>query len=234
MLPVGIAVVEKCVTNPVFDSDFERILPRHPPEERAMSTSVLPFLIALLIASPHASAQTDMPAVDPAMCDQFANMPNAPMTVEACRKLLNLAVDDPASHHPGDEAMTCDEIFAELKTRTPAGVSPEEATRDEALVEQASTMNERHAKQNALESAPESAALRAASVLPPPLGAPIAATAMASVQKKGVAATDRYMTEVHEVTNGSADIVERNFGHDPRMARLSQLAVTKQCETPSR
>jgi hypothetical protein len=111
-------------------------------------------------------------------------------------------------------------------------VSAEEAARHKALVEQAATMNERHAKQNAIDSAPESAALRTAALLPTPLGAPIAATAMASIEKKSVGATQRYMTEVHQVTGGSADIVEQKFGQDPRVARLSQLAVSKQCSGP--
>lgn len=185
-----------------------------------------------LLASPVAFAQTALPTVDPAMCDQLAAIPNAPMTLDACRKMLGIAVDDPAAHRPGDEAMSCAQIFAELESRNPAGVSPEEAARHEALVVQASTMNERHAKMNAAESAPESAALRTAALLPAPLGAPIAATAMASVQKKSVGATQRYMTEVHQVTGGSADIVEQKFGQDPRRARLGQLAVKKQCAGP--
>jgi len=190
------------------------------------------LLYLALLLSPVAVAQTAMPTVDPAMCDQLAAMPSAPMTAEACRKLMGIAVDDPASHRPGDEAMSCEQIFAELETRNPAGVSPEEAARQEALIEQGRTMNERHARRNAIESAPEAAALQTASMLPAPLADPIAAAAMASVQKKGVVATKRYMTEVHEVTGGAADIVDQKLGQDPRLARLSQLAVSKQCGAP--
>ncbi|MEO8365125.1 MAG: hypothetical protein ABI538_02850 [Pseudoxanthomonas sp.] len=189
------------------------------------------LLCLALLFSPVAIAQTALPAVDPAMCDQLAAMPQAPMTAESCRKLLGVAVDDPKTHRPGDEAMSCAQIFAELETRNPAGVSPEEAARHEALIEQGATMNERHAKMNAIESAPESAALRTAALLPPPLGAPIAAKAMASLEKKGVVASKRYMTEVHQVTGGSADIVEK-FGSDPRRVRLGQLAANRQCKGP--
>lgn len=191
------------------------------------------LLYLALLLSPFAVAQTAMPTVDPTMCDQLAAMPSAPMTAEACRKLMGIAVDDPASHRPGDEAMGCEQIFAELETRNPAGVSPEEAARQRALIEQGRTMNERHARINAIESAPEAAALQTASMLPAPLADPIAATAMASVQKKGVVATKRYMTEVNQVTGGSADIVDQKLGQDPRLARLSQLVLSKQCEAPA-
>jgi hypothetical protein len=206
------------------------------PEKPAMNNPACLLWMSLL-ASPLAVtqvavAQTAMPAVDPAMCEQLAAIPNAPMTAEACRKMMLIAQDDPASHRPGDEAMSCAQIFAELELHNPAGVSAEEAARHKALVEQAATMNERHARQNAIDSAPESAALRTASLLPTPLGAPIAATAMASVQKKSVGATKAYMTEVHQVTGGAGDIVEQKLGKDTRLARLSQLAVKKQCSGP--
>ena len=124
--------------------------------------------------------------------------------------------------------------FAELETRKPAGVSAEEAARHEALLVQATTMNERHASMNAIESAPEAAALQTASLLPAPLANPIAAAALASAQKKGVVATDRYLTEARQVTAGAGDIVEQTLGQDPRLARLSQLAAKKQCTGPGR
>lgn len=190
------------------------------------------LLCLAILLSPVAFAQTAMPPVDPAMCEQLAAIPNAPMTAESCRKMMRIAVDDPSTHRPGDDAMSCEQIYAELETRNPAGVSSGEAARHEALVEQGRTMNQRHASMNAIESAPESAALQTASMLPTPLGAPIAATALASVQKKGVVATKRYITEVHQVTGGSADIVDQKFGQDPRLARLSQLAMNKQCGAP--
>jgi hypothetical protein len=54
-----------------------------------------------------------MQAVDPALCDALANMPNSPMTVAACRSMMQLAKDDPSAHRKGDGAMTCADIFAE-------------------------------------------------------------------------------------------------------------------------
>lgn len=190
------------------------------------------LLWTALLASSGVAAQTAMPQVDPAMCDQLAAIPNAPMTAESCRKMMGIVVDDPATHRAGDESMSCAQIFAELETRNPQGVSDEEAARHEAVLVQAQTMNERHARMNAAESAPESAALRTAALLPAPLAAPIAATAMASVEKKSAVATGRYLTEVHQVTGGSAEIVEQKFASDPRRARLAQLAVTRQCAAP--
>ena len=194
-----------------------------------------PCLLCLaLLVSPAAVAQMALPTVDPALCDQVAAMPNGPMTAETCKQMMRMAVDDPATHQPGDEAMSCAQIFAELETRKPAGVSAEEAARHEALLVQATTMNERHASMNAIESAPEAAALQTASLLPAPLANPIAAAALASAQKKGVVATDRYLTEARQVTAGAGDIVEQTLGQDPRLARLSQLAAKKQCTGPGR
>jgi hypothetical protein len=187
------------------------------------------LLLPLLLVSAAAPAQTAPQPVDPAMCEQLANMPAAPMSVESCKSMLGLAVDDPASHRPGDEAMSCKQIFAEMQTRLPSGVSSEEAARREALVQQASTMNERHAKANAIESAPEARALQTASVMPGPLATPVVAATEASLKKKRAVATKRYLDEANQVTAGSASAIEQTFGDDPRRKRLGQLAAQKGC-----
>ncbi|MFZ2235602.1 MAG: hypothetical protein WAV67_04410, partial [Dokdonella sp.] len=81
----------------------------------------IPKAVVLMLLASGVSAQTGqagqavMPTADPAMLDALANMPNAPMTVEACRSMWSLTQDDLTTHRPGDEAMSCDDTFAELQ-----------------------------------------------------------------------------------------------------------------------
>jgi hypothetical protein len=56
-------------------------------------------------------------------CAQIANMPNAPMSLEACQKMAtaqqayNRAAADPSASHPGDEQMSRDQIKSEMRLR---------------------------------------------------------------------------------------------------------------------
>jgi hypothetical protein len=64
-------------------------------------------------ANPQGGAQT----VD---CARLAAMPNAPMSYDTCQKMMSSAaamqgaMNDPAGQRPGDEAMTCDQVKAEI------------------------------------------------------------------------------------------------------------------------
>lgn len=75
-----------------------------------------------------------------ALCDSLATMPNAPMSVEACRAMTGMAAQwgaaeaDPSAKRPGDDAMTCDAIFAELQAEAGAGIGDANGARAEALV----------------------------------------------------------------------------------------------------
>jgi len=59
--------------------------------------------------------------MDPAMCDELGKMPNAPMSVEACRSMMGMAKSmkqgaaDPNARRAGDETMTCDQIIGEIQ-----------------------------------------------------------------------------------------------------------------------
>ena len=72
-----------------------------------------------------------MPLIDPAMCDQLAQLPNSPRPAEACRTMMKMAQEDPSANRAGDEAMSCDQIFAEIKKTPRKGVSSAEAARTE-------------------------------------------------------------------------------------------------------
>ena len=97
-----------------------------------MRALTLPTAIVLAGICPVGSlaAQQD-PAALAAQCDQLASMPNPPMSVEACRAMaqsaaaMQHALGQPGGERPGDEAMTCADIEAELKTIEGVGVEPQ-------------------------------------------------------------------------------------------------------------
>ncbi|MCY7354666.1 MAG: hypothetical protein LH470_06245 [Lysobacter sp.] len=175
-----------------------------------------------------------MPTVDPAMCDAFANMPNAPMTVEACRSMMDIAKDDPAAHRPGDESMSCAAIFAELKTATrDMRISKEEAARREKTLRDGQTLNERHGTKAAAALAPNVATNHALAAIAPFVPnaaiAPAIAANQADIQAKGKVAGDAYAAEARKLTGESATAAASTM-RNPRTKRLSQLAMQKDCQ----
>lgn len=204
----------------------------------------IPKAIVLMVFACSASAQTGhggqaaMPTVDPAMCDAFANMPNAPMTVEACRSMMELAKDDPTAHRPGDDAMSCAAIFAELETKTRGmRISKEEAARREKTVHDGQTLNERHGAKAAAALAPNVATNQALAAIAPfvPGGVlePLIAANQADIQAKGKIAGAAYSAEARKLTGESANAAASTM-RDPRTRRLSQLAAQKDCQPPQR
>jgi len=198
----------------------------------------------LMLLACSASAQTGpggqaaMSPVNPAMCDAFASMPNSPMTVEACRSMLQVVKDDPSAHRKGDAAMTCAEIHAELKAATASmGVSDAEAARRKKSLEDTQTLNERHGSRAAAATAPNAIALQSLAVLgavtPSAVTAPLVAAQQADLQAKGKVAADAYLLESRQLTNDNASVAASTM-RDPRTARLSQLAVQKACQATTR
>lgn len=200
------------------------------------------LVLALLAGATSAQAghggQAAMPAVDPAMCDALASMPSAPMTVESCRKMLQVAQDDPGAHRPGDESMSCGAIFAELESLTKdIHISDEDAARRLKTIDDGSTLNQRHGSKAAAALAPNVAAMQAigavAPFVPSSVTAPAIAAQQAQIQAKGRIAGAAYSAEARKLTGESADITASIMG-DPRTRRLSQLALQKNCTAPSR
>lgn len=200
----------------------------------------IPKAIVLMMFACSASAQTGhggqaaMPTVDPAMCDVFATMPNAPMTVEACRSMMEIAKDDPAAHRPGDDAMSCAAIFAELETKTrDIRISKEEAARRQKTLSDMQTFNERHGTKAAAALAPNVATNQALAAIAPFVPnaalAPAIAANQADIQAKGKVAANAYSAEARKLTGESATAAASTMS-DPRTRRLSQLAVEKDCQ----
>ncbi|MEO8012255.1 MAG: hypothetical protein ABI650_11465 [Dokdonella sp.] len=198
----------------------------------------LVFLAGSASAQNSNSGQVAMPGADPAMCDALANAPNSPMTVEACRAMLTLTQDDPAAHRPGDESMTCADIFDELQAATAdMHISVEEVRRRQKTLDDTQTLNERHGTKAAAALAPNAAAMQTlgaiAPFVPSAVIEPAVAAQQAQIQAKGKIAGDAYSAEARKLTGESADIAASTLS-DPRTRRLSQLAVQKDCNAPTR
>jgi len=207
-------------------------------------SNLIPTAVVLVLFACSASAQTGhggqtaMPAVDPATCDAFANMPNAPMTVEACKSMMEIAKDDPTAHRPGDESMRCADIFAELEAATlDMRVSDEEVARRQKTLRDTQTLNERHGTKAAAALAPNQAAMQAlgavAPFVPPVVIAPAVSAQQAQIQAKGKVAGNAYIAEARKLTGENATAAASTM-RNPRTRRLSQLAVHKDCEPPRR
>lgn len=215
------------------------------PDKRsgAMSNPIPKAVVLMLLASgvfaqSGQGGQEAMPTADPAMCDALANIPNAPMTAEACRSILSLTQDDPTAHRPGDEAMTCDDIFAELQDATAdMHISDEEIARRQKSLEDTQTLNERHGTKAAAALAPNVATNQAiaavAPFVPNAVTAPAIAANQADIQAKGKVAADAYVAEARQLTDQNAAAAASTMS-DPRTKRLSQLAMQKDCQEPSR
>jgi len=94
---------------------------------KALSSAVAIALICVSIQG--ARAQQMPPGVTAAECDKLAGMPNAPISVETCRAMfgmatsLDAAVNDPRARRPGDQGLSCTQLFDELKTMADVGIS---------------------------------------------------------------------------------------------------------------
>ncbi len=96
---------------------------------------------------------TAMPEnMDPAMCDQLASMPNAPMSAEACRSMMGMAKSmkqgaaDPNARRAGDENMSCEQIVGEMQASGSPMVSQSTAAQAKTAGEATMSLME---KQNA-------------------------------------------------------------------------------------
>lgn len=172
--------------------------------------------------------------MDAATCEQLAGMPNAPMSVESCRTMVRMGEDDPSSHRPGDEAMSCAQIFAELRTMQGEGVSEATAAQTDVVIGEGRALGAQHAAEMARQMTPSPLAI-ASSLLPNAVGAALMAPEQArqvAAMKKLAAADKRYSAQLSEhMTANTADL-NRLMDGNPRLPRLSQLAMQKDCAPP--
>jgi hypothetical protein len=84
------------------------------------------FVLAIVALIRAAAVDAAAPAMD---CNTMASMPGAPMTVEQCKSMMGLAksgeaaMADKSAALPGDHAMSCAKIGAEMATFQNVSVS---------------------------------------------------------------------------------------------------------------
>lgn len=209
-----------------------------------MSNRSTPALMLLLLAAGNVvqAAATEQrlperssaPATDTASCDQLAGMPNAPMSVESCRSMLRMGEDDPSSHRPGDEALSCAQIFAELRTMQGEGVSDATAAQTDEVIRDGRALGALHAAEMARQMTPSPLAI-ASSLLPNAIGAALMAPEQArtvAAMAKLKTADARYSTQLGEHMATNTAELGQLMDANPRLPRLSQLAMQKNCEPP--
>ena len=202
-----------------------------------MSNPSFPVLLFFLLASSsatRAAPPSPAPAMDPALCDQLAGNPHAPMSVEACRTMMRMGEDDPSTHRRGDEGLSCAQIFAEMQTMQGEGVSDANAAQTDALIGESRVLGAKHAAEMAKQMTPSPLAI-ASSLLPNAIGAAMMAPEFA----RQAAAVAKLKTEDEHFNaklaqHSTATSVDLNqlMDANPRLQRLIQLATQKACKPP--
>lgn len=189
------------------------------------------------------AASADISAAD---CEQLAKLPNAPISVETCKAMMGMAASmeaaagDPRAQRPGDSALTCPQIFAELQAMADVGISDLNITKSDAVVKEGTALAQQQAGVLTgfmAESLALGAVMGAASaVMPNFVAAAIAAAWQARFVAIGVAAQAAQApvnARMSEALQASSEELMDSMQASPRFARLGQLALAKECEAPA-
>lgn len=198
-------------------------------------TLLLLFLLGCSNVANAASGQSSATAADALDCEQLAELPDAPVSVAQCRAMMGMTQDDPQTHRPGDEAMTCNEIFAELGTMQGEGVSETNAAQTEVLVAEGRELSARHTAEMARQATPSPLAL-ASSLLPNAVGAALMAPEYArkmAATRQLKAEDESYAAQLGQQMTASSTDFSQLVQANPRLPRLSQLAMDKNCQPPA-
>jgi hypothetical protein len=184
--------------------------------------------------------------MDPAMCDQLASMPNAPMSAEACRSMMGMAqgmkagASDPTAMRPGDESMSCEQIMTEMRASGSPMVS--QSTAEQAKTSSEATMalmEKQNAEAKAFMARQMAIGIGAGALGMVPGGGIAASAIMAGQQAQTQAFAEKQQIEAAPVRaqqNQAITAITTEVGqgmqNNPRFARLSQLIADKNCPTP--
>ena len=178
-------------------------------------------------------------------CDQIAAMPNAGMDRATCEQMNQAATayrtgaNDPAAARPGDEAMTCDDIKAELMQQTYTPPPAEHvASAQAAGRDYMAKSGELQAEANAMamSSAAENTAASVAAMVNPIAGRAAEAAAAAHQEAEQKALNAKAKAELqpryHTLMSSTGTLVgdmTPQLQSNPRLARLISLAQEKHC-----
>jgi hypothetical protein len=206
------------------------------------------FVVSIVALMRVALVDAATPAMD---CDKLATIPNPPMTVEQCKSMMGLAKSgeaataDTSGALPGDDAMSCAKIGAEMATFQNVSVSKHSiAAGSKASAE----YQEEYAKQmaagkavGARQQAEKTAAFVADRTTEIVSGGVIPgqalnvvnhahATETAALGQRQSAALQPKKQAVMGATQTSIGEVVGQLQQNPRLARLGSLAMAKKCK----
>lgn len=205
--------------------------------------AAIPLLVAC--GSPPALAQApgsarDMQAtLERLDCSMLARMPNPPMSMEACeaRKRsygnLSQAVDTSGGERPGDEAMTCTEIIAEMQASRFAGVGADTAAEGVAAGTELQAAYEGGVAAAGALAAKQGVETAAAAMLPNAVQGTVAyrhAAEQQALAARTTAAVGPARDRAMQANAASSDELAASLRANPRFARLMQLVQARNCQ----
>lgn len=203
--------------------------------------AVLALALLPLLARAQQSAQDLQNAAAAVNCRQLAAMPNPPISVETCEAQkaafgnLGAAAAALGGARPGDAAMTCPQIIAELQSSDFSGVSAETAAEGVAAGEQLrGAMASNQARAVGL-AATQTAETAAASAGPNAVQGAVAMkheAEQAALRRSAMSEIRPAQTRTGLANAASAQELANNLQANPRAAALFQMAAARNCQVP--
>lgn len=184
--------------------------------------------------------------MDPAMCDQMASIPNAPMSVEACRSMIGMAQGmktsgaDPSAMRAGDESMSCEQITAEMRSSATPMVSAETGAQAQAAADaQMALMQKQQAETQGFIAGQMAMGVGVGALGMVPGGGIAAMAAQQAMMAQQQAFAQRQIQEAAPVRAQSSQAITatttemtQSMRENPRFARLMNMSIEKNCPPP--
>lgn len=184
--------------------------------------------------------------LDPAMCDQMAAIPNAPMTPEACRSMIGMAQgmktsgSDPSAMRAGDETMSCEQINAEMRSVATPMVSAETGAQARTAADaELALMQKQQAETTGFVAGQMAMGVGAAALGMVPGGGFAAMAAQQAMMAQQQAFAQKQMAEAAPVRAQTSQALTatttemtQGMRENPRFARLMSMSVEKSCPPP--
>jgi hypothetical protein len=184
--------------------------------------------------------------LDPAMCDQMAAMPNAPMSPEACRSMIGMAQgmkssgSDPSAIRAGDETMSCEQINTEMRSVATPMVSAETSAQARTAADaQMALMQKQQAETKGFIAGQMAMGVGVAAVGQLPGGGFAAMAAQQAMMAQQQAFAQKQIQEAAPVRAQTSQALTATttemtqaMRENPRFARLMNMSIEKSCPPP--
>jgi len=203
------------------------------------------FLSAALLAPPLAAQQPPAPVDDAQAllqrmdCSVLARQPQPMMTVAECERRkssygqLDAAVHAPGGERPGDEAMTCTEVIAEMQSMSFVGVTADTARENLAAGNQLRAAYEGGTSAAAAMGARHSMETMAVATMPNAVQGAVMyrhAAEQAALGRANSASMASARGRASNAISEASEELAANLHANPRFARLIQIVQQKNCQ----